>query len=32
MNQPEPKNPTEPLDLQRKIEDTLAEKRPIEDR
>ena len=30
MDKPEKKNPTEPLDLQRKIEDTIAGKRPIE--
>ena len=32
MKRPEPKSPTEPLDLQRKIKETLAGKRPIEGR
>ncbi len=31
-DRPENKSPTEPLDLDRKIEDTLAGKRPIDDR
>ena len=32
MNQPEKKSPTEPMDLQHKIEDTLAGRRPLDDR